>query len=515
MAGWCVTLALSCCGCNALFGLDDRTARVGDSDGAGGATAGGGSGGGDEGGHGGSGASGGQGGQTPAQPSLAWVGRLQGSGNVFLTGLAVDSDGEVGLCGDFDLDVSYVHNSTTSQTLTSNGQQDIHVLKLDSGGAALWLTKIGGSGTDRCSDLALDAAGKVHIAGTFRESFAFGNTALSAAGVDTVCVAQLDASGTAETAVQLESGQQQRAWAIDVTETGKRWVVGDFETSITMGGQTATTGAGMFAGFTVHSEPVGPWGLTGIGADGASDDEQQQVYTVHAPSAVSGLGVLIGGRNGGSLTAPASNATGDSNYDPFVAELTTDGWLARVLGFASSGFAQTHAVASDAAGNIVVAGLYDNDLDVAGLPLSSPTPGWNMFAAKLSPSWSAHWALSFGLDGDDDFRGVALDPAGNIYLVGNYMEQMLVNGESFSSAGEQDGLLLSLTPEGAHRFHMRFTSSNVVFFRRVVFDDALDRVIVAGRFRGDMSIYLDNAVVGPTLSAGSVYNGFVAAFDVP
>ena len=87
------------------------------------------------------------------------------SGGSYGQAVAVDDEGHVYVCAASR--VADYPVTPGSHDLVHNGDYDIAVTKLEPDGRSLvYSTFIGGSGTDTCTDLVLDAAGRVHLVGT-------------------------------------------------------------------------------------------------------------------------------------------------------------------------------------------------------------------------------------------------------------------------------------------------------------------------------------------------------------
>ncbi len=81
------------------------------------------------------------------------------------------------------------------RTHTAQGESDLYVAKLAPDGKLLWVTTAGGAGADRVHRIAVDLEDRITITGTFAGTVSFGDTTLSAAGVNDVLVARLTPSG--------------------------------------------------------------------------------------------------------------------------------------------------------------------------------------------------------------------------------------------------------------------------------------------------------------------------------
>lgn len=97
---------------------------------------------------------------------LAWAKHLKGTtttnGNDAATTVVLDDQGNVYVTGSFfgtfDLNPGVLTNSVTSA-----GDRDIFVVKLDALGNYIWGKRIGGSGTDAAYDMAIDGSGNLLI----------------------------------------------------------------------------------------------------------------------------------------------------------------------------------------------------------------------------------------------------------------------------------------------------------------------------------------------------------------
>jgi hypothetical protein len=107
---------------------------------------------------------------------------------------------------------------------------DVYVAKLDVNLAGVWAVKFGGTGEDRNTQVALDAAGDIYIAGAFQNQVAFGAVNLTALGMHDIFVAKLRGSnGTVAWAIQLGTTGDDSANRILVDKGGHPVVVGSLD----------------------------------------------------------------------------------------------------------------------------------------------------------------------------------------------------------------------------------------------------------------------------------------------
>ena len=310
---------------------------------------------------------------SPAQPIYggtgdAFVAKLNASGTAFLystyiggsnaedaRGIAVDMDGNAyvtgtTLSGDFPVKAALQG--------VKSGSENGFVIKIDTHGALVFSTYIGGSGTDLLNAIAVDGSKNVYLAGsTSSRDFPVTHAIQpSLIGPQNSFVLKMNSSGSSLLfSTYLGGGTHSLATAIALGLDGGVWITG-------------TTGSGFP---TVN--PI------------------QQSF-------------------GG----------GTNTNDAFVAELDKSGsnlLFASFLG--GSGEDEATGITVDRFGNVLVTGYtFSNDFPLV-LPLQANlNNGVNAFIAKLSPNPPALvYSTYFSGDGA---AGIAVDSSGNATIVGQF-----------------------------------------------------------------------------------------------
>ncbi|HZI13817.1 MAG TPA: hypothetical protein VE153_25795 [Myxococcus sp.] len=195
-----------------------------------------------------------------------------------------------------------------------------------------------------------------------------------------------------------------------VAEAQDLFATGDFQGGLVLGGQRLEP-AGDSDTFLVHLGPGGDvrWLRRFGGAGGDSAD---------ALALGPGGSLFVVGR----YTGPA--AFGDTRLEGrgcFVAKVAReDGRVLWARGFGGQGHAQCRSVAVDAAGDALVAGLFQGTLAVGTEAWTSAGES-DLFLAKLSGDDGApRWARRFGGAGDDVARDVVVTPSGAVLLAGYF-----------------------------------------------------------------------------------------------
>jgi hypothetical protein len=125
---------------------------------------------------------------------FAWAAGMGGTGYDYGYGIAVDASGNVYTTGSFEGTADFDPGSGVSN-LTSAGDNDVFVRKLDASGNFLWARSMGGTGSDRGGGIAVDASGIVYTTGWFSSTVDFdpgaGTVNLTSAGARDIFVQKL------------------------------------------------------------------------------------------------------------------------------------------------------------------------------------------------------------------------------------------------------------------------------------------------------------------------------------
>ncbi|MDD3577798.1 MAG: SBBP repeat-containing protein, partial [Candidatus Cloacimonetes bacterium] len=165
-----------------------------------------------------------------------WAKKAGGSSYDYGYGIAVDSSGNSYVTGNFS--DSAVFGSTT---LTSSGDYDIFVAKIDSNGIWLWAQKAGGSNYDYGYGIAVDSSGNSYVTGYFSGSASFGSTTLTSSGYEDIFVAKIDSNGIWLWAQKAGGSTYNYGYGIAVDSSGNSYVTGIFLYTASFGSTTLTS----------------------------------------------------------------------------------------------------------------------------------------------------------------------------------------------------------------------------------------------------------------------------------
>lgn len=165
-----------------------------------------------------------------------------------------------------------------------------------------------------------------------------------------------------------------------------------------------------------------------------------------------------------------------------------------------------HGVAVDAAGNVYVVGDFSGTTDF-GQRLLSSFGALDGFIASYSPSGVCRWAHALGGSSSDVGYGVAVDASSNVYVVGYFNGTAdLGDGKGTQSAGSSDAFVASFDAAGQHRWSRPLGGSSGDWGHGVAVD-AQGNVFVVGRFSSTADF------VGRTLDSAGLSDIFVASYS--
>ena len=198
--------------------------------------------------------------------------------------------------------------------------------------------------------------------------------------------------------------------------------------------------------------------------------------------------VIVTGSFYGTTDFGAGPITSPMGWAIFVTKYSAAGtalWSKSAGGWTDAG----NAVATDAAGNVIVTGQFGNWLNFGtGWLLSRGNN--DIFLAKFAPSGTPVWVKSFGNVGFDFGSGVVVDRNDNVLATGIYGSLVDFGGGTLFSNNGSGMFVAKFSPTGTHIW------SEGSFGGAVAIDGSGD-LAVAGSFGGTV-----NFGSGPLTSAG-------------
>lgn len=320
-------------------------------------------------------------------------------------------------------------------TLASTDGQDIAVARYDAGGAHEWSALYKGPDKQDGVSCAIDSHDDVILGGGFYANFELGPATLTSAGDADIYLARLDGDGGYQWAERFGNADHQ--YALTTVDGDDHLLqAGYFVGSLDYGGgPMLANGRDVF--------------LAKLDGDGGhvwsqrfGDGGDQRIQTLAADAAGR---VLVGGYFDGVLDFGGGPLMHEGNFDAFVAVFDADGdhlWSRRLGG---PGTSRIDAITADAAGNVIVGGIFNQAIDLGGGAELTAGPHAAAFLAKYDPAGELLHGVNLGTGaGYHWLAGVATNAAGHVVVLGSFSESIDIAGEVLTTAGKTDIFLAKL-----------------------------------------------------------------------
>ncbi len=353
-------------------------------------------------------------GSSGASDDQAFAINIDASGNVYTTGYfrnTVDFDPGVG-----------------TSSLTSNGQRDAFISKLDASGNFVWAKQLGGTGDDVGYKVCIDGSGNVYTSGYFNGTVDFDPSAatntLTSFGGNDIFISKLDASGNYVWGKKMGSSSGDVGTCLTLDASGNLYVAGYYQGIADLDPSAATftvANAGSGDVFVVKLDALGNFGwaktMGGTSFDcilSISLDATNNIYTTGYFSGTADF----------DPSATAYTLTSAGLEDVFVSKLDALGNFVWAKNIGGTGSENGNAIDVDATGNVYTTGQYygtaDFDPSAVTYTYTSLLGNNDIFLSKLDASGNFVWAKSVGSSGDDFGYGLTHNAAGDIYVTGYF-----------------------------------------------------------------------------------------------
>ena len=433
-------------------------------------------------------------------PAFEWAKQMGGYfGSAFTASVARDVSNNVYTTGYFSGRVDFDPGAGVFN-LTSVGEQDIFICKLDASGNFVWAKQLGGTSNDYGNGVTIDASGIVYITGSFSGTADFdpgiGTLNLTSAGDYDIFISKLTGSGSLVWTRQIGGPYYDNGNSIRVDGSGNVYTTGSFQGTVDFdpGAGTFNLTASFYDAFICKLNSAGNFvwanGMGGPNADNGSSmafDGPGNIY-------------LIGGFQGTVDFDPGAgsfNLTAAGDYDIFILKLDASGNFVWVKGMGGTSREYGNSITLDASGNIYTTGGFGDTVDFdPGAGIFNLTAAGNyadVFISKLDASGNFVWAKQIGGTSPDYGNSIALDASGNVYITGSFSETIDFDpgAGTFNLApvGGVDIFILKLDASGNFVWAKQmggpiFLSGIVYTSGRSITIDGSGNIYTAGTFTG-------------------------------
>jgi hypothetical protein len=181
------------------------------------------------------------------QSDWIWTGVAGGTSSSEAFAIAVDSQGGVFVAGEFWTGISF-----GNITYNTGGYRNSFIAKaIDQGNSVVWdwAVKVSSSSGNSAQDIAFDSNGDLVVTGWFHGTASFGNSVMTSSGNQDVYVAKIQANSNSVWAKKAGSGSTDMGLGIAVGPQGNLYTTGYFQQSTISFGSVEIAGGGGFDSF--------------------------------------------------------------------------------------------------------------------------------------------------------------------------------------------------------------------------------------------------------------------------
>ena len=316
--------------------------------------------------------------------------------------ISTDQSGSVYLSGFYLNTVDFDPGVGTSN-LTSNGGEDIFILKLDVNGNYVWAKSIGGTGNDEGNSIVADQSGNILVTGYFSNTADFdvgaGIFNMTSAGGRDIFVLKLDLNGNYNWARRMGSTGNDSGNAITVD------VFGDVYTT------------GYFSG-TVDFDP-----------------------------------------NAGTYNLTSNNGSADI----FIQKLTIKSTFKAVQSMGGTGDDQGISISTNAVGDVYTTGSFENTVDFnpyQGVHYLTSNGLNDIFVQKMNKNGHYLWSFAIGGTYYDNVNAITTNSNCDFYIAGKFYNPLDADPgagtTTLTSNGSTDAFIIRYN-EGQIAYNTLFT----------------------------------------------------------
>jgi hypothetical protein len=362
--------------------------------------------------------------------TFEWVKQLGGASHENAQSIVTDDFGNIYMVGNFEGTTDFDPGPGTFN-LTSGGDADVFISKIDAYGNFLWAKQIGGVADMSGYSIAISDSGNIYTTGSFLGTADFdpgvGTFDLTSSASFQIFISKLDNSGNFVWAKEFGLSSSDIGYGISVDDneniyvTGQLWGNGDFDPGP---GTFNLSSQGISDIFISKLDHLGNliWvkHMGGIDHDRGSTIDVDALGNVYTSGSFQetvdfdpGIGVF--------------NLTSGTGYDAFISKLDADGnfiW-AKQLGRSNTVFSSGKSIVLSDSGNVYTLGSFSGTGDFdPGTNFFNLTAegGSDVYISKLDTSGNFVWAKQIGGIGHDSPGGIDVDAEENIYFTGGFSE---------------------------------------------------------------------------------------------
>jgi len=360
--------------------------------------------------------------------TFEWARYLGGTSTDVGNHLAVDNNGNVYTAGRF-LGTADFLPGTGTFNMTSAGDFDMFLQKMNADGEFQWAIRIGGTGYDEFTRIALAPNGDICAVGVFNGTVDFdpstGVEELTSAGGQDIAVMRFNSDGELIWVHSIGSAEAEFSGACSVDSQGRILISGNYRSTCSFNhgaGVESSVSVGLQDIFVMCFEANG--NLSWLKTIGSTLNEQalSSVFDSDGNTVISGIFRESVDFNPGSGVELLTSA---GETDVFVLKLNSNGDFVWAKSFGGPSFESVYKITADADNNILISGYFypGADLDPGPGVVSFPVDGDDdCFIQKLNPGGDLIWVKQIGGSVLENTYDIYCDNDNDVYVVGDFFD---------------------------------------------------------------------------------------------
>ncbi len=404
---------------------------------------------------------------------------------------------------------------TFDNAYTTNGGQDIYIVKFDECGSILWSKQIGGTGPDCANKVIVDNSGNIIVTGYFSSTVNFGGVSKTSNGDVDLFVAKYNSAGTllwvnsyGSTGVKIDIGND-----VTVDASNNVYVAG------TVG--NGLTGDVYLQKFDAGGSPINQYidnlgTLMGLGITYCSTcgtnakilvtgqnannifiaklDDGLSNYNRYDYSLIAGLGQRIvsyydaSGPTNYAMVAGYKNVGSSRQIEILKANVANLSSYSEVISGSNAGYDAATDIKLDQDGNIFITGQFLSSQAVfpiaGGITINNssnciPDCTPDNFVAKYSQTSSSFdWVVQSGSTYEETSTGLSLIGNGFGYITGSFQNTGIFGTASLTAAADMDMFVARMHDLGSTGQYRNIASSENTVDSVLYRTDIDDNIII-------------------------------------
>lgn len=391
-----------------------------------------------------------------------WVKSAGSSNDDIAYSNAVDKKGNSYITGTFTGKVDFNPGKDTA-FLSSNGENDIFILKLDKNGDFVWANSIGGKSADQGNSITLDTFGNIFISGSFSSRVDFdpdtSSKFLQSSGGKDAFIAKYNSSGDLFWANSLGGFYDESAYGITVGMNGVIYFTGSFQDTVKF--STGTSGKSLLISrgkndiLVARCDTGGNYlwirSMGGTGDDigySVVSDKNENVITTG----------FFSDKCNFSTNSISYILTSFGSTDAFISKIDGKGNFTFAFQLGGTSEEVGKSVKLDAGENIISTGWFNGTADFnpsKGTTYLYSNGKSDIYISKLTSSGGYTWVKQFGGTNDDKGYCLNIDANSNIYSTGYYQSKVdfdpSTSTYNLTAKGKEDVFISKIYSNGS--FH--------------------------------------------------------------